>query len=664
MLDNLIKPAAASGNNSGTVSRETAGIVWVPLDQIHPNPFQTRLGEDPDHILNLARSIADQKASLPDTLGLQQVPVARLIEHLPTGRVVLAGDHTYADPLPALEAAGAPALCQLAFGHSRAAAFRLLAHGPSADFLPSLVGAEQLLPAPGGHPDLDYARLPVRLVRLDDRQMWQQAVEENAARKDINAIEEARSLKQAIDAFGLTAAEAGRPFGLARSTVANKLRLLDLPAEIQDQIAAGAISEKHGRELLRLADAPDVLATVAAAAGSLSTRDLADRVEKERKGVEARREKERQIAVVRERFPDIPLHVDDGYHSGRSEFREGGYYADSALIDAGICGPGKCDCFALCWRDWGNLDDYARPLPEDAPKIVYVCNNDDACRGKAATLRAEARDRNQAIATVRREVEERKQRQRAAVDRIEAEAQRLIAAFVEQRSPADLWGDLRFWKEALLGERLRGAGYREKIAESESLAEMQRHLVAHVLRGSEKWQEVGEGGAWAAWAADLDAIKARIRNLGGTPAPIREQPAPGDSQETNWQEGWTDEDEAHWEELLDLDDYLYIDGENVFNPECIQRPRVALRLIEDVDSKAARAALWKRHNHLTDDSFDAWQNDGWKLVNSSIDGRWHAVHHGRQRATPTFGSEIEVVCALQADNHSQDLYWIDDNGRQ
>lgn len=77
--------------------------------------------------------------------------------------------------------------------------------------------------------DDDYVRLPVRLVALRDRDMSDQAVIENAKRKGISPIEEALALKRRIDEFGLTQAEAGKPFGLNWVQVANKLALLELP---------------------------------------------------------------------------------------------------------------------------------------------------------------------------------------------------------------------------------------------------------------------------------------------------------------------------------------------------------------------------------------------------------------------------------------------------
>lgn len=217
-------------------SRENFGaLVWLPVGRIYDNPFQTRQAYDDEHIARLAESIWSLRQELPATLGMQQPPVARVVIF------GLDGDETplpraeYADPgLLRRRLLGERVVVQLHFGHNRLRAWRSLRER-----------------------DADgYAEFPVFVAFASDEAMWRHAVAENAQRKDISPLEEALSIRQAMQAFSLTQERAGEPFGYAKSTVANKLRLLDLPDDLRAAIADGRLSERHGRELLRMAPAP------------------------------------------------------------------------------------------------------------------------------------------------------------------------------------------------------------------------------------------------------------------------------------------------------------------------------------------------------------------------------------------------------------------------
>lgn len=237
-------------------------VHWVWLSYVLPNPYQTRLSEDPEHIMGLARSIRAEQANLPDTAGLQQVPLGRLVWRLRDGQVetMQAVDHR-PEAVASLLADGA--CVQLAFGHSRFAAFELLAGGLGRKWPDYPAGAQALhVRAEFLEGDPAYGRLPVRIVHLDDKAMWSQAVRENHERKDLTALEEARAIDMAISALGLTTEQAGRAFGYERSTAANKLRLLGLPDVAKELIQSGWMTERHGRALLRLAPAPHLLAAV------------------------------------------------------------------------------------------------------------------------------------------------------------------------------------------------------------------------------------------------------------------------------------------------------------------------------------------------------------------------------------------------------------------
>jgi len=92
--------------------------------------------------------------------------------------------------------------------------------------------------------------VPVMVRECTDQQMLALALVENLQREDLNAMEAAHSYQQLIDDFGLTQMEIADHVGKSRSTVANTLRLLALPASMQQAVEEGAISEGHARALL------------------------------------------------------------------------------------------------------------------------------------------------------------------------------------------------------------------------------------------------------------------------------------------------------------------------------------------------------------------------------------------------------------------------------
>ena len=75
---------------------------------------------------------------------------------------------------------------------------------------------------------------------------------ENIQRENLNSLEEAAGIKELIDVYGLTQDEAAKKIGRSRSAVANILRLLNLPPEIQEMVKNEEISQGHARALLSL----------------------------------------------------------------------------------------------------------------------------------------------------------------------------------------------------------------------------------------------------------------------------------------------------------------------------------------------------------------------------------------------------------------------------
>lgn len=94
--------------------------------------------------------------------------------------------------------------------------------------------------------------VPVIVRDEQDQKKLELALIENLQREDLNPLESARAYKRLIDEFNITQEEAARKLGKARSSVANALRLLLLPAPIQDALAEGKISEAHAKYLLGL----------------------------------------------------------------------------------------------------------------------------------------------------------------------------------------------------------------------------------------------------------------------------------------------------------------------------------------------------------------------------------------------------------------------------
>lgn len=94
--------------------------------------------------------------------------------------------------------------------------------------------------------------IPVIVADLDDRNSAEVALIENVQREDLTPIEEAVSYKKILDMGYLTQTELANKLGKEQSTVANKLRLLNLHEEVQEALLDEEISERHARSLLKL----------------------------------------------------------------------------------------------------------------------------------------------------------------------------------------------------------------------------------------------------------------------------------------------------------------------------------------------------------------------------------------------------------------------------
>lgn len=89
---------------------------------------------------------------------------------------------------------------------------------------------------------------------VSDREMLELALVENVQREDLDPIEKARGYQTLVDELGLTQEQVADRVGMQRASVANHLRLLDLPEVVQDAVSQGRIAMGHARALLGLAD--------------------------------------------------------------------------------------------------------------------------------------------------------------------------------------------------------------------------------------------------------------------------------------------------------------------------------------------------------------------------------------------------------------------------
>lgn len=198
--------------------------VFVLLDRIRPNPWQVRQKIDPEHTKELAADIAAR--------GLLQAPAGRIVDEDGKPMSLPPGFRTRASMTMWLYEYNR--YVQLAFGHSRVDAFRLL--------------NEELGEA--------YAEIPVQVGEFSDQALALAAWSENYQRKDLSSIEEALAIRRRMEDFGWTQEQVAQELGLARATVANKVRLLQLPQEVRNRVDAGEVPERAALALKTFYDLP------------------------------------------------------------------------------------------------------------------------------------------------------------------------------------------------------------------------------------------------------------------------------------------------------------------------------------------------------------------------------------------------------------------------
>ncbi len=187
---NATTPTQNAKQFAASVDASSATSLFLPTDQIDPNPFQPRRDFNPEEIASLAESLKRHEQ-------LQPVLVRKV------------GDRY-----------------QLISGERR---LRATIHAGRAT-----------------------VRAEVR--EADDRLVAELAIVENMERKDLNPVEKALSFKRYIDQHQCKQDVLASRLGLDRSTVANLMRLLELPQQILDWIVSGEMTAGHSRALLPIGD--------------------------------------------------------------------------------------------------------------------------------------------------------------------------------------------------------------------------------------------------------------------------------------------------------------------------------------------------------------------------------------------------------------------------
>jgi ParB family transcriptional regulator, chromosome partitioning protein len=176
--------------NQSTPSNEATGLLQLALSEIEENPFQPRRDFSDAEIVSLAESLKEHDL-------LQPILVRRVNGHY-----------------------------QLISGERR---LRAAKHA-------------------------GWTTIPARVREANDRLVAELAIVENLQRKDLNPVEKALSFKRYLDEHRATQDDLARRLKIDRSTIANLMRLLELPGSILDGLRQGTLTAGHARALLPLGD--------------------------------------------------------------------------------------------------------------------------------------------------------------------------------------------------------------------------------------------------------------------------------------------------------------------------------------------------------------------------------------------------------------------------
>ena len=178
----------------GNKDEDNKGLITLSVDQIEPNPNQPRRTFSTDSLMDLSNSIIEK--------GIIQPLIVRAISKTPVKYQIVAGERRWrADQMAKLH------------------------------------------------------KIPVVVRSFSDVEVLEIAIIENIPRSDLSLIDEANGYQQLIDRFNHTQDKISRALGKSRSHIANLLRLLNLPNDVQTLLNSGALSIGHARAVITRKDA-------------------------------------------------------------------------------------------------------------------------------------------------------------------------------------------------------------------------------------------------------------------------------------------------------------------------------------------------------------------------------------------------------------------------
>lgn len=183
---------------------ESDSIFWVEVDRIHPNPYQPRKEFDPNKLTELADSIRQYGV-------LQPLVVTRREKEKDDGGLAVE--------------------YELVAGERRLRAAKLA--------------------------NLTQVPVVIRTAEESSQMKLELAIIENIQREDLSPLDRAKAFNQLVTEFKFKHSDIAKKVGKSREYVSNSLRLLLLPAYIQEGLMGGSITEGHTRPLLMLSDRTD-----------------------------------------------------------------------------------------------------------------------------------------------------------------------------------------------------------------------------------------------------------------------------------------------------------------------------------------------------------------------------------------------------------------------
>ena len=146
--------------------------------------------------------------------------------------------------------------------------------------------------------------IPALVDQKQDKDALESALIENLQREDLNAVEEARGYDRLKREFGLTQDEVAITTGKARSTIANSLRLLSLPAKVLDMLSAGQIEKGHAKLLASMEPTEAEKAANNIIKNKLTVKDLAGISSKKTNKKTQIKTKDRDLLIVEEEMSE------------------------------------------------------------------------------------------------------------------------------------------------------------------------------------------------------------------------------------------------------------------------------------------------------------------------------------------------------------------------